>query len=121
MAAAFDELAMKTDDGFLLTVLRGVWPLLIWAAHFALAYVVAAVACTHDFTRETETRWLLLIASAAAIAWLAWLSVDAVRKLQRAPDRDATFTAVRFGVAALALIGVLWTTVPIALLSLCDA
>ncbi len=112
---------MKTGDRFLPLTLRGILPLLIWAAHFALAYVIAAVACMRDFTGESETRWLLIVASAAAIAWLAWLTVDAVRKLQRAPGQDATFAAVQFGVAALALIGVLWTTVPIALLPVCGA
>lgn len=112
---------MKTRDRFWPLTLTGTLPLLIWAAHFALAYIVAAVACTRDFAGGSETRWLLIGASAVAIAWLVWLTARAVRKFQRAWEGDTTFAAVHFGVAALALIGVLWTTVPIALLPVCGA
>ena len=82
------------------------------------AYASAEVACAlqlHRFTvlgLSAPNLWLWII-SAAAIATLLVLTVRAVRHRRRGESGGHAAT-VRIGAAVLALVGVLWSAVPIA-------
>ena len=119
---------MKTDageaklaDGFTASALHGVLPLVIWAAHFFLSYASAEVVCTLHLQRFTlggvsaPIIWLWII-SAAAIATLSVLTIIAVRHGRADSESGNTHATVRIGAAILALVGVLWSVAPIALL-----
>ena len=109
----------KTAHGFAVTALHGVLPLIVWAAHFFLSYASAAVACALGLQRfalgnvAALSVWLWVI-SAAAIATLLVLTVVAVRRVGADAESGSTQATVRIGTAILALIGVLWSAVPIA-------
>ena len=108
-----------TADGFAVTALQGVLPLIVWAAHFFLSYASAEVACALGLQRfalgnvAALSVWLWVI-SAAAIATLLVLTVVAVRRVGADAESGSTQATVRIGAAILALIGVLWGAVPIA-------
>jgi hypothetical protein len=109
----------KPADGFVATALHGVLPLIVWAAHFFLSYASAEVACVLRLQRFTLGNvaalsiWLWVI-SAAAIATLLVLIVVAVRHGRADAQSGSTQAIVRIGAAILALVGVLWSAVPIA-------
>lgn len=109
----------KLADGFTASALYGVLPLAIWAAHFFLSYASVEVACALHLQRLTlagvsaPAIWLWVI-SAAAIAMLLVLTVVAVRRGRADVESGNTLATVRLGAAILALVGVLWSAVPIA-------
>ncbi len=89
-------------EAFFKPVLRAMAPLLLWAVHFFLCYVISA-----------ERRLLLGLLSAGALAVCAWLLWRQRAVLdERASLRDWSGA----GGAVLALIGIAWTSVPIVLL-----
>lgn len=96
---------------------RGAWsgtvPLLIWAAHFFGCYALVALGCDQGW----PIRWPLLAYSFIIMAGLGWLTVATCRQAQRSPG--STLESVRWLVALLALIGSVWTTVPLWWLPLC--
>lgn len=90
-------------EAFFRPVLRALAPLLLWAVHFFLCYVISA-----------ERRLLLALLSAAALAVCAWL----LWRRRAVLDERASLRAWSgAGGAALALIGIAWTCVPILLLA----
>ena len=101
----------------------GVWvgmaPLLVWALHFAACYVAVAVACTSTPANPElpMLRTWLIAATAVALVTL-------VAMLWRA---RASRPAGRFDLlarrvcAALALVGVAWSVVPMLVLTTCTA
>ena len=105
-------------DGFLWPVLHGVLPLVIWAAHFFLSYAGAEVACALRLQRfalagvTAPTIWLWII-TVAAIAMLVVVTLAPVRRARADTKSGDTLTAVRIGVGILALVGVVWSAVPI--------
>ena len=119
----------KIADGFTASVSHSVLPLIIWAAHFFLSYASAEVACALHLQRFTLggvsalNIWLWSL-SAVAIAALVVLTVVTARH-DRADAKAGNMQAtVRIGAAILALVGVLWSAVPIVLLdapTVCDA
>lgn len=120
---------VQLAEGFTASALHGVLPLLIWAAHFFVSYASAEVACALDLQRFTlagvsaPSIWLWII-SAAAIATLFVLTLVAVQHGRADAKSGNTQAAVRIGAAVLALVGVLWSAVPIALMdgpALCRA
>lgn len=66
----------------------------IWAGHFALIYGFTALACARSFAALVP--WVVVPASIAAAAALAWLAI---------PRWRDTLTA---GLAGLALIAIVW-------------
>ena len=110
----------KLADGFTAGALHGALPMIIWAAHFFVAYASAEVACALQLHRfkplglSAPSLWLWAI-TAAAIAMLMVLTVRAVRNRRAAAESGATQATVQIGAAVLALVGVLWSAVPIAL------
>ncbi len=111
------------NDHFLAGSARGALPLLIWAAHFFVTYVSIKSACALDLQRLSLAGvsaislfiWLLSAVAIGALVWLVALGVNAARS-----DGSAgTLSIVRAGAAILALAGVLWSSVPIALVPPC--
>lgn len=107
----------------------GLWsgaaPFFLWAAHFAFCYLAVAIGCTALHVpgglapSSGGLRTLLLAATAAALVAGAVLLVRACRALRRRHD-DLLPTARAVG-AALALVGMVWTAWPVAVLPVCAA
>jgi len=117
---ATDTPEAKLADGFTAGSLHGALPLFVWAAHLFVAYASAEVACALQLHRfkvlglSAPDLWLWFI-SAAAIAMLVVLTVQAVRHRRAAAESGTTQATIQIGAAILALVGVLWSSVPIAL------
>lgn len=114
------------SDRFVAGVRQGVLPLLIWVAHFFVAYAVVAVGCKAGWD-EIEVADLpvltlvLLVVSLIALVWLVALSLLAMKALRRGSNgADSVPVVVRLGVASLALVGVLWATVPVVAFPTCS-
>jgi len=101
----------------LVQTLRGTAPLLVWAAHFTLCYVLVGVQCSPAlFDGAAPRRWLLLVVSAIAVgacALMLWRAARLVREESSLREWAAA------GSALLALAGVAWTSVPILMLDGC--
>jgi hypothetical protein len=92
---------------------------IVWAVHFTAIYSFTALACARGFA---ELRWLgigivswavgaaTLIAATAALVIL----VPAVRTARRSFE-----SWMAAGTAALALIAILWETLPVMMLPVC--
>ena len=106
---------MQTQDRLLGKMLWAVAPLLIWAAHFFLCYAWTAASCQ----RGADPSVALGVASALALGAGAALLARAVRRLSRAPRPVRLIDWVHFGSAALALVAIAWTCVPMLMLDLC--
>ncbi len=110
----------KLGDGFTAGAFQSVLPMVIWATHFFVSYASAEVACALDLNRfallgvAAPSVWLWMI-SAAAIVTLLALTVRAVQAGRTGAESRSTAATVRIGAAILALVGVLWSAVPIAL------
>ncbi len=108
-------------DGFTASASRGVLPLVIWAAHFFASYASVEVACALQLQRVTLggaaalSIWLWILTAVATASLLA-LTVAAVRHGQADAGSRSMQATVQVGAAVLALVGVLWSAVPIALL-----
>lgn len=107
------------QDHFFRQLMRGTLPLLVWAAHFSFCYLLAAAQCTPAALRaDGPNRVLLGIATVAALAiclWLAWRERGILRNATEAALLD---WAAALG-AVLAFVGILWTGMPILLVSGC--
>ena len=108
----------KLADGFTTAAWRGALPLFIWAAHFLVAYASAEVACVLHLDHfrvlgvSATNLWLWII-TAAAIALLIVLTRRAVRYRRTEAEPGATQAMIQVGAAVMALVGVLWSAVPI--------
>lgn len=106
---------MQTQDRLLGKMVWAVMPLLIWAAHFFFCYAWTAASCQ----RGADPSVALGVASALALGAGAALLARAVRRLCRAPRPVRLIDWVHFGSAALALVAIAWTCVPMLMLDLC--
>jgi hypothetical protein len=117
----------NSTDGFAASTAHGVLALVIWAAHFFLSYASAEIACALDLQRFTlagipsPSIWLWVL-TVGAIALLIALIVLAVRneRARAVGTSSSTLATVRIGAALLALVGVLWSAVPIVFAPLCE-
>jgi len=98
---------MHTQDRFFRQMTHAVLPLLIWAAHFFFCYVYAAVACQ---------RTVLVVVSLAAVFAAAALLARAVPPTLRASGKPRLLHRATLAIALLSLIGILWSSIPIAML-----
>jgi hypothetical protein len=106
-------------DHFWRQLLRGTLPLLVWAAHFTFCYLVAAAQCTPAAMRVGgPDRLLLGIATAVALAACLWLLWRARVILRSANDAVLLDWAAALS-AVLALVGIVWTGIPILLVEGC--
>lgn len=112
-------------------------PMAVWALHFVLVYSLTGLACDDGATAAgtqdpLAPRAMLLIATGAALAAIAWLALRA-RRLHRAlhdtaPDDAPSHTATdrqRFAaratlmVSGIAALAVVFTAVPALMLPGC--
>ena len=106
-------------DHFFRQLMRGTLPLLVWAAHFIFCYLLAAAQCTPAVMRTGgPDRLLLGIATVAALAICLWLAWRECGILADAKDAALLDWAAALG-ALLAFVGILWTGLPILLVSGC--
>ena len=112
---------MKPDRAapFFAGVWAGTAPMLVWASHFAGSYVGAAVVCASAVKSgagepDALRRWLIAATALALIALATMLWRSRTRSAQA-----AYVQMVRRACATLALIGVAWTGVPLALMPAC--
>ena len=103
------------DDQFFRKLMRGTLPLLVWGAHFTFCYLLAAAQCMPGALRPGgPNRVLLGIATALALAvclWLAWRE----RGILRDPKAASVLDWGGALGAVLALIAIVWNTVPVLL------
>jgi hypothetical protein len=118
---------MRRPDGFVYGARDGVLPLLVWAAHFAFAYLFVSLGCASGLGElrlvggVSAMTCVLLLVSVAALAWLAWAGALSARALLETPAPRDTLVEVRLGATLLAFVGVLWTTLPILMLPPCHS
>jgi hypothetical protein len=100
-------------------------PLMLWSFHFAFCYVAVAIGCTDiahdggpDSITQTQLRLLLIGGTALALGLGAWLVVRACRSA--AGGFGDLLPKVRLACAALALVAMVWTALPLALLPVCS-
>ncbi|QOY94042.1 hypothetical protein IM543_21475 [Massilia sp. UMI-21] len=106
-------------DHFFRQLLRGTLPMLVWAAHFTFSYLMAAAQCTPALMRDGgPDRTLLGIATAVALAICLWLAWRERGILHHAKDAALLDWAGALG-ALLALVGILWTGLPLLLVEGC--
>jgi hypothetical protein len=97
-------------------------PLLLWAAHFFYCYVVVTVGCTTRgdaaaLLAPPTLRWALLLGSALAAVAASWLVARSCMQVRSGEPGMAL--RVRLATGVLALIGIVWTTLPVLVLPLC--
>jgi membrane associated rhomboid family serine protease len=86
--------------------------IVVWAAHFTLLYGFAALACARGFAQALP--WVAGAAGALAAALAAAIVVVNLR-------RDDRFEAwLGASVAALALLAIVWETLPVFMLGACE-
>jgi hypothetical protein len=113
---------LRSRYPFFAGVRSGTAPLLLWALHFAYCYAGVAIGCVAGWQRGavagwSPLHWLLGLGSAAALAAAAVLLASAWRD---AAVRDGgLLVRVRVVAAALALVGIGWTSAPVLVLPLC--
>nr|WP_315398529.1 hypothetical protein [uncultured Duganella sp.] len=107
---------MRTQDRLLRKMTMAVAPLLIWAAHFFFCYAWTAMACQ----RGGDPAMPLAVASAVAFASVALLLARALRGFCRAAPTAPLIVWVKLVSAALALVAIAWTCVPMLMLATCD-
>jgi hypothetical protein len=114
----------RFNDRFVAGTLIGALPLLVWAAHFFVAYLTVKTACALGLQRFTFDgipliTLLLGLLSAAAIGALLWMIALQRGETRRHFDGGGTLAIVHTGASVLALAGVLWSTLPIVLVPPC--
>ncbi len=106
-------------DHFFRRFVRGTLPLVVWAAHFAFCYLLAAAQCTPAAMRAAgPDRMLLGVATALALAVCAYLAWRERAILQDAQGAGLLHWAAALG-ALLALVGIAWTGLPLLLVGGC--
>jgi hypothetical protein len=108
----------RTRASFRGRVLAGILPLLVWSLHFAFTYGLAAAQCTPAGMRPGGPDRVLLgavtLVAVGACAWLAWRSRGVLRR-----EDAGLLDWARLVLAALALVAVAWTGVPLLLVDGC--
>lgn len=110
---------------------RGLWllcgGLLVWAALFLVTCVVSAVACARDLTHAlwmgiSPVPVLLLLTAAVALAVLYVIARAADRmhdgSARRSDDTRRVVAHVATAVCGIALIAIVWHTLPLVLTAL---
>lgn len=108
----------KLDDQFLSATVRATVPVAIWGVHFFAAYWAVSFACELGLQHYavagiswiTVALWAL---TAAAIGVLIAMIAFDGRRVRAYGERDGVRKFVQISVAVFALIGVIWSTVPL--------
>jgi hypothetical protein len=115
--------ARGSGAGALSRLLDLAFGLFIWAIHFLVVYVGAAVACVLGVgTRNADARSTVVAALVAvtllAAAIVVWHAVRTYRRTEPVPDpRFVVGTTV--GLDALSALAILWQLFPILMVPLC--
>jgi hypothetical protein len=108
------------SEHFFRRVLRATLPLLIWIAHFAFSYGLAAAQCTPVGLRPGgPDRLLIGAASLAAFSVCALLAWHAWRILRRHGRTAGLLERAAFLSALLALIAIAWGAMPLFMVAGC--
>lgn len=97
---------------------------MIWGVHFLAIYVFTAMACARrPFNPDwvAAVPWVVFALTLLATAALLTTAVPAIRANKRSRDDASGFipwTTAAF--AALALVAVIWETLPVLLVPVCD-
>jgi hypothetical protein len=107
-------------DAFFKRLLYATAPLLVWAAHFFIAYLLVAAQCSPALIdRAAPNRWLLgglsLLAIGACVALLARARSSMARHAGAAPLHELAMAAG----AVLATIGIGWSSMVMLMTSGC--
>jgi hypothetical protein len=84
---------------------------IIWAAHFTALYGFTALACARGL--DASVPWVIALATAAALAAMAWVVLRAL------PQRGEFTGWMTVAIAGLAVIGVIYETVPLLIVPVC--
>ena len=109
-------------ERFFRPLLYGTLPLLIWAFHFFAVYALAAAQCSAAATLPAPRGALpamlatLSVLALGACALLLWRARGTLRGAERAPG---LLDWAHAGSAVLALLGVIWTCVPMLMIGSC--
>jgi len=107
------------SDHFLRRASGASLPFLIWAAHFAFCYIVAAAQCTPGAWRpDGPNPYLLVGATVLALAACAWIGMAAKRRLDASKRKAFTDYVAAVG-AVLSMIAIVWTGIPVLLVHGC--
>lgn len=111
---------------FTVETLRMLSGLLIWAAHFLFILLFTALVCARrlqdmDWLGVGIVTWGVGLAGCAAIAGIVAVAGPTGRRFVRAePAETPRFMAwMTLGCAALALVGVVWETLPLLWVPVC--
>jgi hypothetical protein len=106
------------SDHFFSRATRASLPLLIWGAHFAFAYIVAASQCTPGALRAAGPNpWLLGGATLLSMAACVWVGALAGKRLRQGSDEFVDYVGAAS--AVLAVVAVAWTGIPVLLVIGC--
>lgn len=98
---------------------------IIWFAHFTFVYGAEALICTPPASSPRLMLWLGAAATVAALAGLGSFAVPLARRAAAAPaDQHAGAAFLHRAALLLALlsaIGVIWASLPIAVLRACTS
>ena len=114
----------RSRESFWAGCIHACLPLAIWALHFFACYVFVAIGCRAGLDAKAVAgvpilTLALMAATLLALAALGLVLIRPVRSRSRSDSEDAIGTAFRRGAAALSLVAVAWTGLPIALLQSC--
>jgi hypothetical protein len=117
----------RLDDRFSSGVVRAATPIALWGVHFFSAYWVVQFACRLGLEQYAVfgLSWISVALVALTLAAISVLMVMIVldgRRLNRQGARDhreGLLMFVQVGTAIFALVGVLWSTVPILVAAPC--
>ena len=101
---------------------RAAWrvsmPLWLWAAHFFVSYAMVAATCLRDLNDDT-TRLGLGVLTVGVAAWLAALLLARPTRRAHEISRSRGIERLRRAAAALALLAVAWSALPLLGLRVC--
>jgi hypothetical protein len=100
---------------------------IVWAAHFSLLYGIEAVICSGFGRSSLKSQFWLIALGLTAVALITLLCFIAWQLALRRRDYNATNKTDRssflrdmsIALVALAMIGVLWSTMPALVLPVC--
>ena len=115
---------MQHTERFFPALLDASAPLILWALYLFGVYAYAAVACDTAFAYTfwsgyAAIKVVLLGVTALVVIVLLVILLRAARLLKNSQQGLMTFA--RVGIAILGLIGVVWTAVPMLLMTSCLA
>jgi hypothetical protein len=98
----------------------------IWFAHFSLLYAAQTLICIGPpADRDTTMGWTVFLATAAALTGLIILAARLIRAGKMAPTKPEDGTAwlrrTSLLLTLLSALGVIWTTLPTAVLPACTS